>query len=68
MWESNSLMSVQSKGKLIKFLELIGLDFECLFSTKEGRTKIQDIVYLAAVQGIDLGYKEWHWYPFNRGA
>jgi len=58
--------NLKRQAKLYQFFKLMGLDFECLMTTKEGRTKIQDIVYLAEVQGIDLGYK-FQWYSGSRG-
>ncbi|MCZ6582880.1 MAG: hypothetical protein O6761_06890 [Thaumarchaeota archaeon] len=55
-----------SKEQLAEFFKLMGLDLEYLMSTKEGRSKIHDIVYLAEIHGIDLGYR-FTWYPMNRG-
>lgn len=61
-------MTNREESKLIEFFRLLSIDFNCLVKTKEGRSKIQDIIYLAQSKGIDLGYREWVWYPFNRGA
>lgn len=58
--------SPASKEKLIKFFKAIDLDFECLMKTKEGRASIHDIIYLAQVQGINLGYT-FEWYGGGRG-
>ena len=46
---------------------MLDLDLDCLMQTKEGRSKIQDIVYLAQNFDIDLGY-EFTWYSGDRGA
>lgn len=55
-----------SKEKLAEFFKLMGMDLECLLSTEKGRGKIHDIVYLAEVSGIDLGYR-FSWYGCSRG-
>lgn len=55
------------KETLLKFFDMLGLDFKCMMQYKEGRSRIQDIVYLATASGIDTGYK-FVWYSGNRGA
>jgi len=62
-----SSMIINSKSRLRTFFKLMNLDLECLMSTREGRSRIQDIVYLAEAHGIDLGYK-FQWYSGDRGA
>jgi len=61
------MATTNSKNNLQEFFKLLNLDLECLMSTSEGRSKIHDIVYLAQVFGIDLGYT-FTWYSGNRGS